>query len=307
MSRPRHARCRAAAVFAAAQLVVLSLVAQTGANVPAPNNPSVTAANLMPPKPQSPVAFFRRLLTMTARERADYLTNRPPEVRERILAKVREYVALGPDERELRLRATELRWYLMPLLREPPANRTASLAQVPDDLRDLVNSRLAQWDALPQQSRQEFLDNDKALHYFAGVQTTNAAAANPAQQKIADDFNRFFELTPEEKQKSLNTLSDAERVQMETTMQSFDKLPPPQRRDCIRAFKEFAGMNAQERAEFLKNADRWSQMSPKERQAWRDLVAQVPLWPPMPAPAVKLPMPPKIQPRPHPAVATNLN
>jgi hypothetical protein len=297
MSRLRHARCRTAAVFAAAQLAVLSLAAQTGTNIPEAHKSSVTTANLMPPKTQSPVAFFRRLLSMAPKVRIDYLTNRPPEVRERILAKVREYTALDPDERELRLRATELRWYLMPLLRESPTNRAASLAQVPDDLRGLVNSRLAQWDALPTQSRQEFLDNDKALHYFAGVQMTNATT-NPAQQKIADDFNRFFELTPEEKQKSLNTLSDTERAQMEKTLQSFDKLPPPQRHECIRAFKEFASMNSQERADFLKNADHWSQMSPKERQAWRDLVAQVPLWPPMPS---------QIQPRSHPTLATNLN
>ena len=55
---------------------------------------------------------------MTPDERENFLTNRPPEIRKRILAKVGEYEALDPDERELRLRATELRWYLMPLLRE---------------------------------------------------------------------------------------------------------------------------------------------------------------------------------------------
>ena len=40
--------------------------------------------------------------------------------------------------------------------------------------------------------------------------------------------------------------------------------------------------DAPEQAEFLKNAERWSQMSPAERQAWRDLVANVPQWPPLP-------------------------
>jgi len=54
---------------------------------------------------------------MSPAERNHSLTNRTPEARARILAKVREYQVLGPDERELRLRATELRWYLTPLLR----------------------------------------------------------------------------------------------------------------------------------------------------------------------------------------------
>ncbi len=84
------------------------------------------------------------------------------------------------------------------------------------------------------------------------------------------------------KQAALNTLSDAERGQMEKTLQAFDKLPPDQRDECIRAFAKFAGMSASEKREFLKNAERWSQMSPAERQAWRDLVANVPEWPPLP-------------------------
>ena len=50
------------------------------------------ATNAMPPLPQSqsPVNFFRNLLAMSPVERINSLTNRPPEVRQRILAKVRE-------------------------------------------------------------------------------------------------------------------------------------------------------------------------------------------------------------------------
>jgi hypothetical protein len=38
--------------------------------------------------------------------------------------------------------------------------------------------------------------------------------------------NQFFELTPDEKQKTLNTLVRCRARQMEKTLQSFDKLPP---------------------------------------------------------------------------------
>ena len=131
------------------------------------------------PHLKSPVNFFRQLLAMTPPERENYLTNRPPEIRDRILAKVREYLALDPDERELRLRATELRWYLLPLLRESPTNRDARLAQVPDNFRALVKSRLVQWDALPPPFRQEFLDNERTLHYFSHVDSNSPAGARP--------------------------------------------------------------------------------------------------------------------------------
>jgi hypothetical protein len=95
-------------------------------------------------------------------------------------------------------------------------------------------------------------------------------------------FNQFFDLTPDEKEKALNTLSETERSQMKKTLQSFEKMPPSQRDECVNAFARFASMTAAEQAEFLKNAERWSAMSPAERQAWRDLVVNVPQWPPLP-------------------------
>ena len=212
----------------------------------------------------------------------------------------------------------------MPLLRESPTNRDARLAQVPDDLRGLVQSRLEQWDAAAAAVPAGIFGQRATLHYFAHVDSTNAPpepgarAPGDAEQArwnaLSEDerrnhreFNQFFELTPDEKQKTLNTLSDAERAQMEKTLQSFDQLPPAQRAQCIRAFTKFAGMSPAERAEFLKNAERWSQLPPKERQAWRDLVAQVPLWPPLPTRFIMPPMPPQLPPHPHPAVATNQN
>ena len=317
------------ACCAAGQLINFSLCAESS-TPPAPIKLFSAPTNLMPP-PQtgSPVDFFRQLLAMSARERKDYLTNKPAASRERILAKVREYEALGPDERELRLRATELRWQLIPFFHEPATNHAARLARVPEDLRGLVKTRVAEWDVLPPQLQQEFLANERALHYFTHVDSTNnpppppplppgvgghhgpndadqarwSALAEDERQKITAQFNHFFELTPAEKQKTLNTLSAAERQQMEKTLRSFDQLPAAQRGQCIRAYSKFAGMNPQERAEFLKNAEHWSQMSPKDRQVWRDLVTHVPLWPPLPNAAIMPPLPPRI----HPPVATNLN
>ena len=209
MNRSRQARWWIA-LSAAGQLAMfpLSAAAAGSTNPPVPANVSGVPAILMPPAPQSPVVLFRQLLAMTPKERADSMTNRAPEGRARILAKVNEYLALDPNERELRLRATELRWYLMPLFQAASADREASLAQVPDELRELVKSRLARWDALPPQMQKEFLDNDRVLRDFAHIGTTNNASANPGQQKIADQFNKFFEFTPEETQQALNTLSD---------------------------------------------------------------------------------------------------
>lgn len=317
---------------AAGHLLVFSLGAETAAQPPAPIKLFSTPTNLMPPLPPSgsPVDFFRQLLALPARDRANFLTNKPAAFRERLLVKVREYEALGPDERELRLRATELRWQLSPFFHEPATNRAARLAQVPEELRQLVQTRVNEWDILPPSLQQEFLANERALHYFTHVDATNNPPALPPdpirrhgrgdqdqsrwnalsadeRQKMTAQFNRFFELTPAEKQKTLNTLSAVERQQMEKTLQSFDQLPAAQRLQCIRAYSKFTGLSPQARAEFLKSAEHWSQMSPKDRQVWRDLVTHVPLWPPLPNVAVLPPRPPTMTSHLRPAVATNHN
>jgi hypothetical protein len=294
----------------AAATAVFAVPAQNLPSLPA-NAPAAARSTMAPvAQPVSPVAYFRGLLAMSPPERVSFLTNRPPQIRARILIKVQEYESLDPNERELRLRATELRWYLMPLLQMPPTNRLQQLAQVPDGLRGLVKDRLTQWDLLPPPLKQEFLDNDRAIHYFVRIDPPGYSMPNSLSdeqsQKISAQFNRFFGLTPAEKQETLNTLSDAERAQMEKTLQAFDQLPPQQRILCVNNYAKFAGMSAAERAEFLRNADRWSRMSPAERQTWRDLVTHVPEWPPLPA-AIFPPgtYPPTVPKDLRPGIATN--
>jgi predicted Fe-S protein YdhL (DUF1289 family) len=321
MKRPRQAH-RWLAIFAAAVLPACPLFAQDSANFSAPQKSFFARTNGLPAagRGKSPVDFFRQLLAMTPDDRDNFLTNRPPQIRVRILAKVAEYEALDPNERELRLRATELRWYLMPLLREPATNQAAMLTLVPPDVRELIQARLEEWTILPPTLRDEFLANEHILYYFAHVDTRSVPAENSPRapdeserahwnglseaerRQITDGFNQFFELTPDEKQKAMNTLSETERQQMEKTLQSFDKMPASQRSECVNAFAKFASMNPIEKTEFLKNAERWSAMSPAERQAWRDLVVNVPQWPPLPLGA--LPAPPTDVQR---AMVTNKN
>jgi hypothetical protein len=319
-------RNRLVVALAACQLAVFQLPAEPAAPEAAPQKLFSGPGNIsLPPLPHvnSPVDLFRELLAMTPAGRENYLTNRPSGIRNRILAKVREYEALEPNERELRLRATELRWYLLPLLHESPTNRAAQLAAIPEDLQPLVKNRLRQWDILPPPLKAEFLESDRTLRYFTHLdpsrgqlpppdQTRRDGPPGPAlahwdslseeqRQKVTDQFNRFLELTPAEKKKTLNTLSETERQQMEKTLETFGKLPPAQRAKCIHAFTEFAGLSARDKQDFLKNAQRWAQLSPTERQTWRDLVTHVPAWPPLP-PAFLMPPTPPLY---HRALATN--
>jgi hypothetical protein len=302
--------------FAVAAILASSAYGAT--NSIAHFKPASVPAAIMPPP--SPMDYFRNLLAMSPLQREKILANKSPQIRVRILAKVNEYAALNPDERELRLRATELRFFLMPLLRAAPDARSTRLALVPANVRDLVQSRLMQWEILPPNLQQEFLENEHAMTYFSSVNATNVIKAGDGpsdaeeshwnalpeneRQNMTAEFKQFFELSPQEKQKTLGALSDAERKQMEKTLQMFDKLPPLQKAQCMRAYDKFANLSRQEQAEFLINARHWAAMSVAERKAWSDLVTHVPQWPPL-SPAAIMPPLPTVPKNFHPAIATN--
>jgi len=276
---------------------------------------------------KSPVETFRQLLAMVPAERKEALTNRPPGIQKLILAKIREYESLKPDERELRLRVTELRWYLMPLLTESATNRAALMALVPEEYRQPVQQRLSIWTLLPAPLRAELLTNDLAIRYMTatGDERTNLLSTmSPGRQEqlkksieqwqslpeaqresIMTRFNRFFDLSAAEKKKALNTLSSTEQRQIEKTLRTFEGLDPIKRARCIHSFQKFANFSLEERQQFLKNAERWKIMSLEERQRWRDLVQKISISPALSPPMPPMPRPAHSAARHTAAVATN--
>jgi hypothetical protein len=294
-------------------VILASAIAQSQTN---------RTSELLPPMPslKSPVDFFRNLLAMTPGERRQALSNRPPEVRDRILSKLREYASLDPNRRELRLRATELQWYLQPFMSEPKADREARLALIPNEIRKLVEDRLARWDVLPPAIQEEMINDEMASRYFSQIELdpTNKdvilRGISPERRAKLEEgldrwrnllpeeremtlqrFNAFFELTTQEREKALNTLSEVEQRQMEKTLEAYAKLPVQQRVQCIKSFEKFTSMTLADRQEFLKNAERWKLMTPEERESWRTLVRFAPLQPPD-LNQVTFPLPPKTPP-----------
>lgn len=261
-----------------------------------------------PPKPASPVAYFRKLLVMTDSERLAELANRPEAQRAGLEAKIEQYASMPANERELRLRATELRFFLLPLMRLPRDQREARLKSVPEDIRELVEDRLAQWDLIPPGFKEELLQNQAALQLFSRMNPQSPPNADelmaqlPAsrtaemdadmdrwqalspkvQSQLLKGFNHFFQLTTDEQERTLRTLSPEERTAMQKTLRQYDALPTAQRIACIRAFQKFVLLPPGERAQFLKNADRWQAMSPEDREQWRTVVDQLAQMPPLP-------------------------
>lgn len=259
----------------------------------------------------------RQDLSSAAREQA--VNEKAQGYRKFWEAKVKEYEALSPADREARLRLTRqtarLRLHLKPLLRVPPANRAEKLAAIPADERPLVQARLKEWDQLSPQLQKQILENESVMHDVAQMESLPTGQRESALQSYSSDyrhhveeslahwhalpleqrqqmyenFNRFFQLSEKEKDRTLDALSDAERQALEKSIHQFETLPAEQRKACIEAFRKFSNMTPEQRAEFLKNAERWQAMSSAERESWRNLSVQLP---PLPPGLVMPPLPP---------------
>ncbi len=305
--------------------ILAAFVVAASAGFAQTNSPSLPPP---PPVAKPPVDFFRELLALSPSQRDNALKDRPPENKGSILAKVREYESLNPDERELRLRATELRWHLATLMPLSPTNRAAQLNAISEPMRNLIEGRLSTWDKLSPDGKEAVLKAESSLQRAVQVllrrltlPSTNAPKPTPEQnqkfeealklirrlpadqQKLITQLDHYFELKPEEKTKVLGALSETERKEMEKSLEKFARLPKEQQKRCVNTVTKLASLPAGEQRQFLQNAERWQAMSAAERQAWRDLVHEIPGI--LPSPTSLPPPPPNPPGLPVPVVSTN--
>jgi hypothetical protein len=271
------------------------------------------------PSAPSPIQYFRRLLEAPVAEREKLLEGRSPEHRRVLTNSVRIYLALTPEDRELRLRAMELRHYLTPLMRLTATNRALGLQAVPESYRALVLERLDYYDRQSPEMRQQLLDHSLLIpvlptrsHPVRGYTSSQLDAADvalkqwqlyaPAKRaEITKKFEDLYKVSRQEMDKTLRPLplSVAERGQIEKALDKFGRMQPAERQVVVKSFDKFAGLSPEERRQFLRNAEAWQKMSAEDRQRWRYLVNKLPAPPPLP-PGFGLPPP-------LPRVPTNLS
>ncbi len=295
-------------------IFILSAGVMVAQDPPTPSKSAAGAASARQDT-NSPVEFFRKLLAMNPAEREKALAEKP-EKRAYLKVKLKEYDALTPAEREVRLRVTQLRYYLTPLLSLKPDERAPHLELIPAEDRKFIEERLAQWDGLPAELQREVLENEWLIHTVLRLQSSSPAhqkelldAMSPDRRerlehdlakwsslaadkraRMLANFNQFFELNEKEKSKILKTVPGSERSEIEKTLLAFEQLPPEQRTLCINSLKRFASMTPEQQLQFFSNAERWAKLSDVEKQLLRQLVVKMPPLPPMPT--ALPPMPP---------------
>lgn len=265
----------------------------------------------LPPIPTSPVEQFLALFSASAEERNRMLTEKSPESRALILKRLQEFEALSPIQREqqlVQLRLAQFRYYLSSLLRVPVSDRTVIMEGVPEADRELLLERLKVWDRLSRDVQEEILESDRRFHYFVRQSSANSTrldevlAVVPTRAKphverqfqqwasLRPDermrrsarFQRFFDLTPREREEGWGLLSDRDRRLMEISLAQYAKLPEEKKQKVLLGFSKFAELSQTDQEAFLANAARWQAMTPEERTIWRRLVQDLPTTPPLP-------------------------
>lgn len=258
---------------------------------------------------RSPVAAFRILLAMRSDARATELAAKPARVRELLSTRLREYDALSPGEREARLRATELHYYLRPLLAVPLVERAPRLAVVPDTFRLQVEERLGAWDRLPAEIQREILANERLLQAMTRSAVANAYPPLPPglepkvpdnvaqwrtldarqREQLLDSFTYYFRLDEQARARVVAALPEPKRAEAGRTLDQFAQLSPEERAACVAALKQLSQMSQAEQARFYANAEQWRKMSEAERAAWRRVVIEFPPLPPGAGPQPPMP------------------
>lgn len=285
----------------ALQLVLLLLAFGAGRAQPVP----------LPPLAASPVTIFRMLLETNEAGRNQWLALNKPAQRQYLEGKVAEYAALAPEERAARLQALQLRWHLPQLMKMPPADRAARLAQIPPADRALLEGKLRVWTILPPSIRQDLLQNQLAISVFVaakqgGTNDASLTGLSPAKrQELAEqsqrlndlpearrlqaivNYEKFFEMPAQQQSQALRKLTPVETAQMQQTLTSFNHLSSEQRQQALAGFRKFSELSVADRAAFLQTAERWQAMTDLERDNWRKMVVRL-----RGAGAIPPPMPP---------------
>ncbi len=263
------------------------------------------------PAARNPVGIFRDLLAMRTDAREKELAAKPERLRTVLTSRLREYDALQPIEREARLRSTELRYHLHPLLTTPLAERAAKVAVVPENFRPLVTERLAAWDKLPAEIQREILTNERLIQAITRPAIPNAFPPLPPglvpkvpdnlahwqslgplqREQLLDSFTHYFRLDEQAKTRVMAALPATQRAETARTLDQLEQFTAEERAACLTALKKLGQMTPAEQARFYANAELWQKMSDRERAAWRKVVVEFPPLPPGAGPQLP-PLPP---------------
>jgi predicted Fe-S protein YdhL (DUF1289 family) len=236
---------------------------------------------------------------MSQPEREKFLGDRSSEQRKIILLKLEEYQGLPDEQREERLRELQVRVWVRRLIKLPLSNRVERLVALQPAERQLVETRLAKWDGLSEDTQKEVLTSEIAIGHIANspdFKVNPAMPPFPPDAKVASELKRWGELSEARRREILGHFEEffqevtpqqrANIIAQRPTVAPIATLTKEQRERYVAGLKRFDALTPAERQRFLINVTHWQKMTPEQRQSWRVLVKKLsPSAPPPPPPS----------------------
>ncbi|MCI0534009.1 MAG: coiled-coil domain-containing protein 180 [Verrucomicrobiales bacterium] len=264
---------------------------------------------------RSRLSRFQRLLSLSAEERENELESKSDKERAFLRRELEKYDQMAKEDRETALQGLWVWYYVRELVKHPGEARANALNVIPETERKLVENRLLKWDKLPPDLQQEILANERTIRYVLELEGLSREEQKVAERrlpgslrKIWDEklqawhelpterresiyahFKRFSELSPRERSKVLETLSQQEREQAEKSLQvvqQIDKLSPEEQAACLDSLGNFLETppKSGKLYLYLEQLQRWNEMSVQEKDMLKKVrrVLAPGLTPPLP-------------------------
>ena len=275
-----------------------------------PDQSKQTILNHIFDKP-SPVEKFRHLLNVNPSELESELDTFPKETRSRINAKISEYRELSVEQRHQKLMATELRWYLPPLLNIDQETRDLHLKKLDPGLANVILQRLKTWDSLPDELKSSSLKSGLIIGHLSKAPLQNPPLPNtartevvtsvtahsapklpstsedgksvdkaiPVSQERLQRLQAYFEMSQEAKNATLKDASVMNDPIFISRLNWLENMPEVLRERVLSHLIRFQDLSNKEKKAFGQSIKTWNRLPKSEKQALRNLVKRTPPFP----------------------------
>lgn len=234
----------------------------------------------------SPISKFRTILNWSPEERSQFVKKQPANVQRILERKIMEYEALSESQREFRLIATELHFYLDPLLVGNRNIDPSAVQEVPPHLRKYIDQSVGFWNRIKPAHRDLLLAKKEAVSYLISISSRlyDLEKLMPKPAPEWDNLYNFLQL-PHNKQLSfMKAYQIKPSIEMEKLLVAFQGLEDEEKRNCAHAFVCYLSFPNNLKTQFVDGLAEWSQKKPSERSIWREIASKYPRIRPVPVP-----------------------
>lgn len=235
---------------------------------------------------QSPVSHFRTILLKEKSERESFVIRQTPPVQSVLRRKIKEYEAMPATEREFRLTATELHYYLDPIFVDNRPVSTQSISGIPPHLKVYANRAVGFWNQLETAHRDLLLSKKEAVSYLVGIsyRSKTLESLTPKPSKEWNGLYHFLLLSEENQEKFCRYHGLQISPEMNELLGYLNKLDMEKRKRCAHAFVCYLSFPSDLKNRFQSGVNDWAAKKPYERSIWREIAGKYPKINPVPFP-----------------------